>query len=257
MLPRATHTRSDRESVRGRIGGRTHEISRLIGRSLRAAIDLQGAGGEHDRDRLRRAAGRRRHPHGGHHRGVRRAGRRGRLAARPEGAGPAGAADRLGRRGQRRRARRGAAARPGVRGGRGRGHGHERGRAPAPATSSRCRAPRRACRSTGPRWTRCSTSRWPAAGSSPSAQRAALAAHETRASLLATRNEKKLVELRRILAPLRGRRGGRARRRAGVRGGAGDRRHLRRERAAQGAGGGPAGPGCRRSRTTPGSPSTR
>src|SRR4051795_8327745 len=41
MLPRATHTRSDRESVRGRLGGRTHEISRLIGRSLRAAIDLK------------------------------------------------------------------------------------------------------------------------------------------------------------------------------------------------------------------------
>jgi len=41
MLPRSTHTRSDRESVRGRIGGRTHEISRLIGRSLRAAIDLK------------------------------------------------------------------------------------------------------------------------------------------------------------------------------------------------------------------------
>ncbi|WP_109471935.1 ribonuclease PH [Ornithinimicrobium cavernae] len=40
MLPRATHTRSDRESVKGRIGGRTHEISRLIGRSLRAVIDL-------------------------------------------------------------------------------------------------------------------------------------------------------------------------------------------------------------------------
>src|SRR4029453_14215491 len=36
MLPRATTTRTDRESVRGRIGGRTHEISRLIGRSLRA-----------------------------------------------------------------------------------------------------------------------------------------------------------------------------------------------------------------------------
>ena len=32
MLPRSTHTRSDRESVKGRIGGRTHEISRLIGR---------------------------------------------------------------------------------------------------------------------------------------------------------------------------------------------------------------------------------
>jgi ribonuclease PH len=44
MLPRATHTRSDRESVRGRIGGRTHEISRLIGRSLRAAIDLKALG---------------------------------------------------------------------------------------------------------------------------------------------------------------------------------------------------------------------
>jgi ribonuclease PH len=41
MLPRATHTRSDRESVKGRIGGRTHEISRLIGRSLRAIIDTK------------------------------------------------------------------------------------------------------------------------------------------------------------------------------------------------------------------------
>ena len=40
MLPRATTTRTDRESVRGRIGGRTHEISRLIGRSLRACVDL-------------------------------------------------------------------------------------------------------------------------------------------------------------------------------------------------------------------------
>ncbi len=40
MLPRATHTRSDRESVKGRLGGRTHEISRLVGRSLRAAVDL-------------------------------------------------------------------------------------------------------------------------------------------------------------------------------------------------------------------------
>ena len=44
MLPRATHTRSDRESVKGRIGGRTHEISRLIGRSLRASIDLSALG---------------------------------------------------------------------------------------------------------------------------------------------------------------------------------------------------------------------
>ena len=44
MLPRATNTRTDRESVRGRIGGRTHEISRLIGRSLRAVIDYQALG---------------------------------------------------------------------------------------------------------------------------------------------------------------------------------------------------------------------
>ena len=44
MLPRATLTRSDRESVKGRIGGRTHEISRLIGRSLRACIDLAALG---------------------------------------------------------------------------------------------------------------------------------------------------------------------------------------------------------------------
>ena len=44
MLPRATLTRNDRESVKGRIGGRTHEISRLIGRSLRAVIDYQALG---------------------------------------------------------------------------------------------------------------------------------------------------------------------------------------------------------------------
>ncbi|MFC5955752.1 ribonuclease PH [Streptomyces pratens] len=44
MLPRATNTRGDRESVRGRIGGRTHEISRLIGRSLRAVIDYKQLG---------------------------------------------------------------------------------------------------------------------------------------------------------------------------------------------------------------------
>ncbi|MCB9653922.1 MAG: ribonuclease PH [Deltaproteobacteria bacterium] len=46
MLPRATETRSAREAVRGKIGGRTHEISRLIGRSLRAGVDLKAL---HDR----------------------------------------------------------------------------------------------------------------------------------------------------------------------------------------------------------------
>ncbi|MFL5682946.1 MAG: ribonuclease PH [Chloroflexota bacterium] len=44
MLPRATAERTDRESVRGKIGGRTHEIQRLIGRSLRDAVDLTRLG---------------------------------------------------------------------------------------------------------------------------------------------------------------------------------------------------------------------
>lgn len=44
MLPRATNTRNDREAVKGKIGGRTHEISRLIGRSLRAIIDVKQLG---------------------------------------------------------------------------------------------------------------------------------------------------------------------------------------------------------------------
>jgi ribonuclease PH len=44
MLPRSTHTRSQRESVQGRIGGRTHEIQRLIGRSLRAIANLDVLG---------------------------------------------------------------------------------------------------------------------------------------------------------------------------------------------------------------------
>ncbi len=44
MLPRATDTRNQRESVRGKIGGRTHEISRLLGRSLRAVIDYKALG---------------------------------------------------------------------------------------------------------------------------------------------------------------------------------------------------------------------
>ena len=44
MLPRSTNDRMDRESVKGKIGGRTHEISRLIGRSLRGIIDLTQLG---------------------------------------------------------------------------------------------------------------------------------------------------------------------------------------------------------------------
>ncbi|MDR1213705.1 MAG: ribonuclease PH [Propionibacteriaceae bacterium] len=44
MLPRATDQRNDREAVRGRLSGRTHEISRLIGRSLRSVIDYRALG---------------------------------------------------------------------------------------------------------------------------------------------------------------------------------------------------------------------
>ncbi|GEP26536.1 ribonuclease PH [Cryobacterium levicorallinum] len=44
MLPRSTNSRMDRESVKGKIGGRTHEISRLIGRSLRAVVDMKALG---------------------------------------------------------------------------------------------------------------------------------------------------------------------------------------------------------------------
>jgi ribonuclease PH len=44
MLPRATAERTDRESVKGRIGGRTHEIQRLVGRSLRGVVDLTRLG---------------------------------------------------------------------------------------------------------------------------------------------------------------------------------------------------------------------
>jgi ribonuclease PH len=44
MLPRATNTRNDRESVKGRLGGRTQEISRLVGRALRACVDYKALG---------------------------------------------------------------------------------------------------------------------------------------------------------------------------------------------------------------------
>jgi ribonuclease PH len=44
MLPRATHDRGQREAVQGRLGGRTHEIQRLIGRALRAGVDMRAIG---------------------------------------------------------------------------------------------------------------------------------------------------------------------------------------------------------------------
>jgi hypothetical protein len=75
MLPRATNTRNMREAASGKQGGRTLEIQRLIGRSLRAVVDLAALGERTDHARLRRAAGRWRHAHRGDHRRLRRAGR--------------------------------------------------------------------------------------------------------------------------------------------------------------------------------------
>ena len=73
MLPRATHTRGNREAAKGKQSGRTQEIQRLIGRSLRAVVDLHEARRAPGHRRLRRHPGRRRHPHRGD---LRRAGSR-------------------------------------------------------------------------------------------------------------------------------------------------------------------------------------
>ena len=63
MLPRSTNTRSDREAARGKQSGRTQEIQRLIGRALRAVVDLDAARRAHHPPRLRRDPGRWRHAH--------------------------------------------------------------------------------------------------------------------------------------------------------------------------------------------------
>ena len=52
MLPRATHTRGDREAARGKQSGRTQEIQRLIGRSLRAVVDMRALGEDRKSTRL-------------------------------------------------------------------------------------------------------------------------------------------------------------------------------------------------------------
>ena len=61
MLPGSTDRRSQREAARGKQSGRTQEIQRLIGRSLRGVTDLPALGERHAVGRLRRAPGRRRH----------------------------------------------------------------------------------------------------------------------------------------------------------------------------------------------------
>ena len=86
MLPGSTATRKPRDKG-GKIDGRSVEIQRLIGRSLRAVVDLRQARRADAVDRLRRAGGRRRHPHREHQRGVRR---RGRCAQRHQEDLPAG-----------------------------------------------------------------------------------------------------------------------------------------------------------------------
>ena len=65
ILPYATSPRNSRESSTGKVSGRTQEIQRLIGRSLRAVTDLDKLGRAHDLAGLRRAGGRRRHADGG------------------------------------------------------------------------------------------------------------------------------------------------------------------------------------------------
>ena len=72
MLPRATHSRSIREAAQGRIGGRTHEIQRLIGGALRAIVNLDIIRREDHLGRLRRDIGGRGHEDREHHRRVRR-----------------------------------------------------------------------------------------------------------------------------------------------------------------------------------------
>jgi ribonuclease PH len=74
MLPRSTHTRNAREAAKGKQGGRTMEIQRLIARALRAAVDLKALG-EFHHPGLRCDSGRRRHPYRVHYRCLRGAGR--------------------------------------------------------------------------------------------------------------------------------------------------------------------------------------
>ena len=57
MLPRATHTRGNREAAKGKQSGRTQEIQRLIGRSLRSIMDMKALGERADHARLRRHSG--------------------------------------------------------------------------------------------------------------------------------------------------------------------------------------------------------
>ena len=88
MLPRATSTRASRERDSGRVSGRSQEIQRLIGRSLRAVTDMEALGERTVQIDWRRYRGRRRHSDGVHHRGLRRAAPGDAAAGAPAGAAP-------------------------------------------------------------------------------------------------------------------------------------------------------------------------
>ena len=159
---RARPTRATCRETRGP-SGRSQEIQRLVGRSLRAVIETPQARRAHDLGRLRRHPGRRRHPHGRHHRRLRR------LADAVGNAAEAGSA--AGRRPARLRGRHQRGHRRPVeplldlelrRGLDGRGR-HERRHDRRAASSSRCRAPPSRCRSAARVWTSCW--RWPSAAS--------------------------------------------------------------------------------------------
>ena len=85
MLPYSTLGRKPRDITKGRLDGRSTEIQRLIGRSIRAVVDLQALGRADDLCRLRRARRRRRHAHHGDHRHLRGAGAGGEAKLRAEG----------------------------------------------------------------------------------------------------------------------------------------------------------------------------
>ena len=253
MLPRATAERTDRESVKGRIGGRTHEIQRLIGRSLRDAVDLTPPRRADDHGRLRRPPGRRRDADGVDHRRLRRA--RGGADHVRDGAASRRRRSRRYRSGSSTAPRCSTSTTPRTRG----PTSTSTSSAPTPARTSSSRAPPRAGRSTGRRPTACWTSPTPGWRSSsrprprsspPSGGDAAATA------VVATRSAHKLRELRELLQldhtdlvslddlgdrgrPGRGRR---------------DVRDERRDQGALRASGRAA---CRRSPTIPASRSTR
>ncbi len=196
MLPASTGDRKQRDATKGRLDGRSVEIQRLIGRSLRGVIDLSAARRTHDLPRLRRAAGRRRHALRLDHGCLRRAGAGVRASAGRRQAGGL-AADRLGRGGLLRDGRGGRAAGSRLlrgldRGGRRERGDDRRGRSDRGAGDGRAhaalaRAPGRAAGARGRR------------GSSGCGRPRSRRSRRRERLLLATHNEHKRREFARLL----------------------------------------------------------